>query len=139
MPEKINIELVKVEHIKEISKIFTTILENNDIHIYIDLANAINLYKTSAILYKSVPSLRTKIITQTKSMNGNDVFNIDEILEDINKLYKLNNKLFITSNDENIIIKINELFPKSAILDEHLFYLNIAEEKNKTIGICLKI
>ncbi len=125
------------KHIKNVST-------EQKILLYVDITNIIKLLKTTSVIYKTVPSLKTKIIMNTKIINENTEDSSDAIFNLLNKINLINLKrddenkikVFITTNDGKIIEKISGLFNQINdnsnilnMLDEDNFYLSIKENK----------
>lgn len=133
-----NTQMTEVNNFKDISKYIINSSSNETTIVYFDLINLIKLSKTNEILYKTVPSLRTKILTINKSLN----INLLSVLQNVFDTFKIisdKTKICVLIDDNEIISKIKTLFPSIIIQNNHnVFYSNIQIEKNNLIGVYLK-
>lgn len=132
MPNKVTNGNFNLENINECFEYITNSLSqniDNTISLFIDLANITKLSVTTPIIYKTVPTLRTKIIRNTKSVGGNSSkYSVDEIFDLLKKIQLSNNnkkiKIFVTCSDYYNTNKENIEF-----LDEVTFYLCVKNNK----------
>lgn len=119
----------KMSYVSQLVDIFTFIdnIQENNINVYLDFDNIMKLHKIAPLLYKNVPSFRTKMISNSKSYEFKD--NFEEMLDFLNGRLdgtKISN-IFIITNNKNINDGTKN--KKLKIINNEMFYSTINSDK----------
>jgi hypothetical protein len=118
-----------MSYVSQLVDIFTFIdnIQENNINVYLDFDNIMKLHKIAPLLYKNVPSFRTKMISNSKSYEFKD--NFEEMLDFLNGRLdgtKISN-IFIITNNKNINDGTKN--KKLKIINNEMFYSTINSDK----------
>ncbi len=123
----------KMSHVTQLADVFKFIdnIKESNINVYLDFDNIMKLHKIAPLLYKNVPSFRTKMISNIKSYEFKN--NVDEMLEFLNGRLdgtKISNIFIITNNKS---INDGTKNKKLKIINSEMFYSMLNSDKKTSL------
>ena len=119
----------KMSYVSQLLDIFKFIenIQENNINVYLDFDNIMKLHKIAPLLYKNVPSFRTKMISNSKSYEFKNSFEeMFDLLNDKLDYTKISNIFIITNNKT---INDSAKNKKLKIINYEAFYSLINSDK----------